>query len=68
MMLKIYYILELIEKKNTCFNFTFSSGYNKNDIVNEFYEKEIYTYDEKKINGKQNLIQKIINLKNFQKK
>ena len=43
-------------------------GYTKADIVNEFYEKENYSYDEKNKNGKLNLIQRIINQKIFQKK
>ena len=43
-------------------------GYTKNDIVNEFYEKENYSYDQNSKSGKLNLIQKIINLKIFQKR
>ena len=35
------------KKKNFSFNFTFSFGLFKNDIVNEFYEKEVFTFDEK---------------------
>ena len=44
-------------------------GYSKSDIVNEFYEKEIYTLMKKNLkSGKQNLILKIINLKIFLRK
>ena len=46
MMLKIFYILELIEKENICINFTSSTWYSKNDIVNEFYKKSLY-FDKK---------------------
>ena len=48
--------------------FGLALGYSKSEIVNEFYEKEKFTYDVKTKNGKQNLILKIIKLKIFQKK
>ena len=43
-------------------------GFSKQDIANEFYQKETFTYDNKIKNGRQSLIQKIINQKIFQKK
>ena len=46
-MLKIYYILELIEKENFSKYSLLALGYTKNDIVNEFYEKETYSFDDK---------------------
>ena len=47
MMLKIFYILELIERKKYLVSTLLQAlGYTKNDIVNEFYEKENYSYDQ----------------------
>ena len=40
-------------------------GFTKKEIVNEFYEKENFIYDQKTKNGKQNLILKTIKRKNF---
>ena len=47
MMLKIFYILKLIEKKNFSFNFIIALGYSKSEIANEFYENEQFTFDPK---------------------
>ena len=43
-------------------------GFNKSDMVDEFYDKEIYNFDNKSKNGKKNLIQKTISQKIFLKK
>ena len=65
---KDFLYLELIEKKNFSNNSSSSLGYSKEDIVNEFYEKEIYSYDKNIKKWKTNLIQKITKLKILQKK
>ena len=43
-------------------------GFTKAEIADEFYESDDYTFDQKPINGKQNLTQKTINLKTLQKR
>ena len=70
MMLKIFYILKLIERKKFLLyqHYLLALGFTKAEIVDEFYEVNNIHLIQKLKNGKQNLIQKIIKQKTFQRK
>ena len=59
-----------IDRKKKIFASTLlmALGFTKSEIADEFYDKEQYSFDPKTKNGKQNLIQKTIKQKTFQKK